>query len=304
MPITSLEEYLLKIKTVGCTPNARIEDDWSAMCNVIRYGGEPMRDDNENSVMKALSEVARLEDQRVADETRRTAEARAEARAEAERKREEAERLAAAAEQERARRKKLERELASRDEVARTRMMSLKAELQAVQADREAMRRAVMSRYESLPAPAPAPARTVPLSVVVAGIGVMMAGFVGAVQLWPKAEPPKVEAVPQGTEPSLNMNVDGYLKSKITRSYTETSEKQDDPIESAAAVPEPDNPPSGGTVRKPGSRGGKGAGKRGGKRGGKQGRGGTKQGESNIIDTFSACGDDPMCGHGLFLDSK
>jgi hypothetical protein len=243
-----------------------------------------MRADSENSVMRALKDLSRMETERAAEEREKAALARAEER----RRQEAAQRLEAQAVMERERRRKLEEELRRKDGEARLRILSLRAELDAVQADRQAMRQAMISRYESLP-PSPSRgtgARMVPLNRVITGFVVLIAAVVGAFQLIP----PSPENPPLGTaSDDIVQRVPGAPEAaEAPESPREPGIETTALVEEAAVVA----PPQYRAKARSGPRD-----KKGQKRGPKHPPKTKPRPEGkDIIDDFGACGNDPMCG--------
>ncbi len=251
-----------------------------------------MNGEKENSVMRALCDLGRMESDRVNEErvrAEREQEERRQREAARRREAEAARELEARAERELEMRQRLEEEMRQKDDEARIRILSLKAELDAVQADREAMRHAMRSRYENLPLE-PAPVRTVPLNRVVAGGVVLMAAVVGAFLLVPGNRKSDVEYGMSTDTWTPETPESATLPSAVEP--TDEAPKSPMPITVEKIEPEAVKP-----VVKPRKVG------RNGNRRPKPPKPRPQDKNINILDNFDKCGNDPMCG-GLFPDSR
>lgn len=225
-----------------------------------------MSQTNESSVLFALKELQRLEADRIAEEDKRAEAARQELRRQEEQARAKSEHAARVAEAEA--RLRVEADLRAQEADAERRMASLRAEIEAVRADRERMHaRIVTAAAELEPAPQkPAIGRR----IAMASFGLASLTALG-LSIWiatrpPVQAPPRIVEVPVATQGSI-----------VEEPVAPVAPTVEEPVEvqPAPVAERPRQPPVGMRTT-------------------------TMQATQDMsdmrLDLIDRCGDDPLCG--------
>jgi hypothetical protein len=205
--------------------------------------------ESENSVMTALDDLCNLENERIAEEQRRAEEAaRLEAEAEEARRREEEERAREQARLEAEAKARMEAELKQRELETESRLAGLRAELAAVQADREVIQMELLSRqYEAPRKRRPtfqiAALMVAAVAMVIGGAAFLKSG--DGVAAEPEAEvAPVVEAEPAVDEtPAEPVEEEPAVAEADPEPETDVTEPGKKPGKRPGKNPKPPKPP-------------------------------------------------------------